>query len=213
MRERPLRSSSLFPLPLSARLARLASVALLACVGGAWLAPRDAGASVAVAASVEELARASSVIARVTTLDRESAWEDGRIVTHTRVRVDAVIAGATPGASRQLRVRTLGGRVGNIGQLVEGEPVLTPSESSIVFLTPRGEDLVVVGRAQGQLVVRRDVHGHEVVHVGAVGQLVERRVRAPLRPVGAGRIVELEGAPVDVVASDAKRAWEVGHAR
>lgn len=182
------------------------------------LLPREAQASVAIAVSLEDLARASSVIARVTALDRESSWEDGRIVTYSRVRVDDVIAGAAPASSRELRIRTLGGRVGDVGQLVEGEPLLVPSESSIVFLAARPSGtglpiaLVVVGRAQGQLIVRRDVHGREIVRVGVVGELVERRIHPPLRPNGR-RIVELDGAAVDVVAVDAKRAWEAGHAR
>ena len=180
--------------------------------------PREAQASVAIAVSLEDLARASSVIARVTAVDRESAWEDGRIVTYSRVRVDDVIAGATPSSARELRIRTLGGSVGEVGQLVEGEPLLVPSESSIVFLTARPSGaglpvaLVVVGRAQGQLIVRRDVHGREIVRIGAVGELVERRIHPPLRPNGR-RIAELDGAALESVSVDAKRAWEAGHAR
>ena len=179
-------------------------------------APREVHASVAIAASLEDLARASSAIARVTALDRESTWEDGRIVTYTRIRVDAVIAGSTPAAARELRVRTLGGTVGNIGQIVEGEAQLAPSESSIVFLKERssttGPTAIIVGRAQGQLLVRRDVHGREVVRVGAVGELVDRRLRPPLLAAGR-RIVELDGGLVETVSVDAKRAWEAGHAR
>jgi hypothetical protein len=198
-------------------IAGIAIVASVASASMAVLAPDDAHASVAIAASLDDLARGSSVIARVTGLERESAWEDGRIVTYSRVRIDGVIAGATPAtAATELRIRTLGGRVGNIGQLVEGEAALAPSETSIVFLAlaPRGNDHIVVGRAQGQLVVRRDVHGREVVRVDsrAVGELVDRRVRPPLRPAGR-RVIELDGATVDSVVADAKRAWEVGHAR
>jgi hypothetical protein len=211
MRERHHRSS-LFPLLL---VACVACVATLAIEPGA-LCPREARASVAIAMSLEELARSSSVVARVTTLDRESAWEDGRIVTYSRVRVDDVVAGETPGKARELRVRTLGGRVGSVGQLVEGEPMLAPNESSIVFLVAHPSaavaSVVVMGRAQGQLVIRRDAHGREIVRVGRVGELVDRRLRPPLRPSGR-RIVELDGAALETVSLDAKKAWEAGHAR
>ena len=188
-------------------------LAALALAGFAsLLSPRDATASVSIAASIEELARGSSVIARVTPLESESLWENGRIVTYSRVRVDSVIAGAMENRDRELRVRTLGGRVGSIGQNVEGEAALAPSEPSVVLLAARGASHVVVGRAQGQLLVRRDAHGEEIVRVGAVGGLVERHVRPPMRPV-TRRVLELDGAPFAAVAADVKRAWEVGHAR
>lgn len=197
--------------------AKAVVLALAACSSAATcavaFAPREAQASVAVCASLDDLARGSSAIARVTALDRESTWEDGRIVTYSRVRVDAVIAGATPAGARELRIRTLGGRVGNIGQSVEGEPALLPAESSIVFVKERatGGAMIVLGRAQGQLLVRRDVHGREVVRVGAVGELVDRRVRPPLVAAGK-RVVDLDGVTVDAVSVEAKQAWEAGHA-
>jgi hypothetical protein len=211
MRERHPRTSILLPAVLSIAVA--ASVIVIA--EGAF-APREAHASVAVAVSLDDLARASGVIARVTALERESRWEDGRIVTYSRARVDDVIAGAMPGGAREVRIRTLGGRVGDIGQTVEGEAMLAPSETSIVFLASRSAaritDLVVVGRAQGQLLVRRDVHGREVVRLGTLGELVARPVRPPLRPNGRP-VTELDGAAVATVVVDVKRAWEVSHAR
>lgn len=186
--------------------------------------PREASASVAIAVSLEDLARASSVIARVTPVDYVSAWENGRIVTTTRLRVDEIVAGA-PGAAgtatdgaRELRVRTLGGRVGDIGQRVEGEASFAMSEPSVVFLVPftgpaaEAASFVVTGRAQGQLLVRRDVQGQEVVRIGAVGELVERRIHPPLRAAGR-RMTELDGSSVQSLSIEAKRAWEVGHAK
>lgn len=184
-------------------------------VSSGSLAPREAQASVAIAMSLDDLARGSSVIARVTPLDHESVWENGRIITYSRVRVDDVVAGSTPSSAREVRVRTLGGRVGNIGQTVEGEAALTASEPSIVFLaaarSERVTDLVVVGRAQGQLLVRRDAHGQEVVRLGGVGEIIARQVRPPLRPAGKP-VIELQGTAVAAVVVDAKRAWEAGHA-
>lgn len=171
----------------------------------------------AIAASLDDLARASSVIAKVTPIEQTSAWEGGRIVTTTRVRVDEIVAGASGAAGGELRIRTLGGRVEKIGQLVEGEAVFVPSQTAFVFLTalpgPLAESAyVVAGRGQGQLLVKRDAHGREVVRVGHVGALVERSIRPPLRASGP-RIAELDGTLASTVATAAKQAFEVGHAK
>jgi len=196
-------------------------VSLFTVGDGTLRGPREADASVSIAISLEDLARASSLVARVTPVERTSAWEDGRILTTTRVRVDEVVAGTTAGGARELRVRTLGGRVDKIGQIVEGEPSFTTNQPSIVFLSalpgpgPVAEaapTFIVAGRAQGQLLVKRDVAGREIVRLGAVGELVERRLRPPLRN-GGQRITELDGALLSSVATTVKRAWETGHAK
>ncbi len=210
MRQRRRQQWSLLPLVLP--------LALLGAAG-TTLTAHEASASVAFAASLEDLARAATVIARVTPVERSSVWESGRIVTRTRVRIDNVVAGPTtaPGAGREIRIRTLGGNVGNIGQLVEGEASFgSDGTSSLLFLAPFGgatsETFAVVGRAQGQLLVRRDGHGREVVRVGDVGKLVERFVPAPLRAAGRP-ITDLDGAPLETLAIDAKRAWEKARAK
>ncbi len=221
MREPRLRAS--FVLPVALLCAGAAS--LLTVEDGALRGSREASASVSIAVSLEDLARASSLVARVTPVERTSTWEDGRIVTTTRVRVDEVIAGAA--GARELRVRTLGGRVDKIGQIVEGEAAFTANEPSIVFLTAVSRPLpatpagtpaepapgfVVAGRAQGQLLVKRDSAGREIVRVGAVGELVERRLHPPLRD-GGQRITTLDGALVSSLAATVKSAWEAGHAK
>ena len=215
MREPRLRTT--FVLPLALLCAGAAS--LFTVDDGVVRGPHEASASVAIAVSLEDLARASTVVARVTPIDRTSAWEEGRIVTTTRVRVDEIVAGSVGNlrGPRELRVRTLGGRVDKIGQIVEGEASFAPSEPSIVFLTALPGPLVepafvVAGRAQGQLLVKRDVHGREIVRVGAVGELVERRVGPPLQN-GGQRMTGLDGTLVSSVGSAVKRAWEVGHAK
>ncbi len=173
--------------------------------------PRDANASVSIALSLEDLARASSVVARVTPLDRTSVWEDARIVTYTRVRVDDVIAGKTAAGAREVRIRSFGGSIGDIGQVVEGEPQLAPNQPCILFLAERNARVVVVGRAQGQFVVQRDTRGLERVRIRSVGALVERRVAPPLRGP-AERVTERDGSPLETFVVDAKRAWEASHA-
>ncbi|MBX3185765.1 MAG: hypothetical protein KF819_02070 [Labilithrix sp.] len=175
------------------------------CLGVA----RDAPASVSVALSLDDLARDATVIAKVTPVARASAWQGSRIVTTTRLRIDGAVAGSPP--AREVEVRTLGGIVGGIGQIAEGEPSFLVGEPSLVFLASRGSWMTVVGRAQGQLLLTKK-GGVDVVRVRNVGALVRRRAAGPLLPPGKP-VTELDGAPADAVARDAARAWEATHAR
>jgi len=181
--------------------------------------PSDAGASTAVALSVRELASTSDAIVRVTQLAKTSAWEDGRIVTTSKVRVDRVVAGAPPAS--ELSIRTLGGVVGEIGQYVEGEADLAPGEQAVLFVTPvravasTTTTMRVVGRAQGRWSIARDARAQEIVRVRGPGRLVERRGEG-----GAGTVrataklaASLDGATLDEATSEAAREWSVSHAR
>ncbi len=181
----------------------------------AVLTPTDAGASTSIALSVKELAASSEAIVRVTQLERASAWEDGRIVTTSRVRVDRVVAGAAPGA--EIAIRTLGGVVGEIGQYVEGEADLVPGEQAVLFVSPvraGTTTMRVIGRAQGRWSIARDTRGAEVIRVRRAGRLVERRsdgagtVRADARLAAT-----LDGSLAEEAANEAAREWSVTHAR
>jgi hypothetical protein len=183
---------------------------LLGLVGPLTLRSHDAWASVSFALPLSDLARASSVIARVTPVEASSRWEGGRIVTTTRARVDAIVAGSAP--SSEVRIRTLGGIVGDIGQVVEGEAALARGAPALVFLRQRpGEPRFdVAGRAQGELTVA-DAGGHEIVRVGRVGELLRRAPRPPLR---SGRLaIELDGLTFADATREAAGAWEESHAR
>ena len=57
-------------------------------------------------------------------------------------------------------VRTLGGRVGELGEIVHGEAELTLNETSLVFLTPDASGVeLVTAMAQGQYPVAMDRAG------------------------------------------------------
>lgn len=182
----------------------LAVLIVLALALGA--APTEA--SVSIALSIDDVARHATLVARVVPLDRTSAWEDDRIVTTTRLRVENVIAGRP--SVGDLRVRTRGGVVGDVGQSVEGEPVFRDGEASVVFLAPRNSAHAVVGRAQGQLLVSREA-GREIVRVPHAGAIVARVVRAPEAPAGEP-IAMLDRRDVLEVSRLAARAWERTHA-
>lgn len=196
-----MRSSKL-PSPWSFALAAI--VSSLVCA--------DAHASTSIALGVDDLARASDAVARVTPIASSSAWENGRIVTTTRARVDAVVAGSAP---TEVSVRTLGGIVDGIGQSVEGEAVLDVGSPAILFLARVQDDagarMRVVGRAQGRWVVARD-GARDVVRVRATGALVARRPDGPVAPSGA-LATSLDGAPLEQAVSAAASAWRSTHAR
>lgn len=204
-------------------MTRLSFALLLLPLTAIAVLPSDAGASTSVALSVRELASTSDAIVRVTQIAKTSAWEDGRIVTTSKVRVDRVVAGTPPGS--ELSIRTLGGVVGELGQYVEGEADLAPGEQAVLFVAPLRASasattatMRVVGRAQGRWSITRDARAtdaREVVRVRSPGKLVERRGES-----GAGTVrataklaASLDGASFDDAASEAAREWSVSHAR
>jgi hypothetical protein len=129
------------------RLRALLFAAVLVCV-----APR-ADASVSFTVPMDALVEESSAACVVLPLDSKSVWENGRIATYTRAHVDRVLAGSAPS---EVWVKTLGGSVGDIGQIVDGEAVLRPGTQSLLFLTTYEGSLVVTARGQGQFALVRD---------------------------------------------------------
>jgi hypothetical protein len=128
-------------------------------LGAAW--PRSA-AGAATAARLGDLVLRSRAVAVATSLGGEGRWEtrDGsrRIVTTSRVRIDELLCGDATGS--EVWVRTLGGRVGNIGQVVHGEALLLRDEPCVVFLHDHAEGVhSVTGLAQGHYPLRADAGG------------------------------------------------------
>ena len=125
---------------------------------------RPALASLARALPVAELVGRSRHVLVGEPLDAYSVWEQlgprKHIVTYTRVRAVELLAGADP-AQDELLVRTLGGRVGELGELVHGEAMLTLGERSVLFVMPTRDALGVTAMAQGHYPLRRDNAGAE----------------------------------------------------
>jgi len=113
---------------------------------------RPASATVARSLTLSALVHSSRSIVVVTALAAESRYEElgrrRRIVTDTRVRVEEQLAKET--VERELMVRTLGGSVGRLGELVHGQARLSLGKSCVAFLL-RGPDGLhyVNGMAQG----------------------------------------------------------------
>jgi len=122
-----------------------------------------ADASVARALTLGELVRTSTSVVLVTAVAKRSSWQTiagtRRIVTETRLRVEELVSGADPSSS-EIVVRTLGGAVGTVGQIVEGEAELTIGEQSLTFVSQNHPDFYwVTAMGQGHYPVTADSRG------------------------------------------------------
>lgn len=162
---------------------------------------RRAAAGIARAVTLAELVRGSERAVVATTLSADGRFEHvggrRRIVTYSRLRVDEVAGGPSDGG--EVWVRTLGGRVGDIGQVVHGEAVLLVNEPCLVFLSPSAEGaLTVTAMGQGHYPIRPDSRG-------------ERRTAPSPRLaelVGQGAVAELAGRRVAEATGIVRKAWD-----
>jgi hypothetical protein len=184
---------------------------------------RPAEASVSVTALFQQLVVRSTVVAVATPGEQRSVWEDGRILTYTRVHIDSAVAGDLAEGS-EAWVRTLGGIVGDVGQLVEGEAVFSIGRPSLVFLEPAGAAAFAVsGRAQGQfgLVADASTSATLLRRSASVGHLVAAPSPASAAVFGADGLPVPEAAAASVLdgrpVDDAKRiiaaTFRKAHAR
>lgn len=195
------------------KLTRAVTVFLAALCIAAVTLIGNAQASVSIAITWDGLIRQSTASAVMTPIEANCVWEGGRIYTYTRVRVDRTVAGDLPTGS-EAWVRTMGGVVGKIGQIVEGEAVLTPGESSLLFVRAGPlETFEVTARGQGQFpIVPRDAKSPpRVVRSHAVGALVPPQLTASSARSRLAADV-LHGHTVDEVAVAIAADWEPMHA-
>jgi hypothetical protein len=190
------------------RALALGSLVILAAATGAGIgSEREAHASVSISVLFDELVRDSSAAAIVTPTEQQAVWENGRIMTYTHVHIDRSVAGAV---SDGPWVRTMGGVVGKIGQLVEGEAVLTVGRPGLLFLQPVTEIgagvYEVTARAQGQFPIVLDEQGTErFVRASGVGALV---------PTPRDRVVQISrNRAVSGLSAGAPLATDVLHKR
>jgi hypothetical protein len=173
----------------------------------------DARASVSIAVTWGGLLRESTAVAVATPVESHSAWEGGRIYTYTRVHVDRAVAGDLP-AGNDAWVRTMGGIVGKIGQIVEGEAILAPGQASLLFVRagPAGT-FEVTARGQGQFPI---VHGDantlpRVVRSHAVGALMAPQLLVSSASARLAANV-MHDRSVDDVAREVAADWSPMHA-
>lgn len=109
-------------------------------------------ATTARAVSLQDLVRRSTCIARTTPLESFARSEEvggtRHIVTYTRVALDDLIDGTA--SASELWVRTLGGRLADVGEIVHGEAELTMRQPNVVFLQRDADGIEqVTAMAQG----------------------------------------------------------------
>ena len=124
--------------------------------------PRVSHATTARAVSLADLVARSTRVLQATPLEGNSRFEEvggtRHIVTYTRLRMDELISGSPN--EPELLVRTLGGRVDKLGEIVHGEAQLIPNQACVVFLrtNPDGID-EVTEMAQGHYPLLTDARG------------------------------------------------------
>jgi hypothetical protein len=189
---------------------RLAAV----CAVLAALFAADARASVSIAVTWDGLLRESTAAVLVTAFEGRAVWEGNRIYTYTRVHVDRGVAGELT-TGDEAWVRTMGGVVGKVGQIVDGEPVLARGQTSLLFLHPIAARPAgafdVTARGQGQFAVVADEKTPpHLVRSTSAGALVAPRVPGPAAtPRLAADVVH--GRAIDDVARDVTAAWSGTH--
>lgn len=134
-------------------------------VAAALAFPRLAEGSVARAVTLSELVYRSRHVLVGTSVDAFCTWERigsrSRIVTYSSVRVERPLDGRPP-ANREIVIRTLGGSIGDRGQIVHGEAVVALGERAAVFLHEIAPDVfAVTAMAQGHYPVEVGVGGVE----------------------------------------------------
>jgi hypothetical protein len=132
-----------------APLSRFRSTALLA------LLATSAFATVIVHETLDDLARRVPVIARGRVMRSFSAWDDGKrsIYTWTELSVTDPIKGK-PGAV--VLIKSYGGEVDGIGQMVAGAATFKEGEDCVVFLEPAPNErgsYMVSGLSAGKILM------------------------------------------------------------
>jgi hypothetical protein len=190
------------------------------------LIPTDARASVSIAVTFEALVKDADAVAVIVPQESQSVWEDNRIYTYTHVKVDQAVAGELK-TGGDAYIRTMGGVVNHIGQLVDGEAVFQTGKPSLLFVHKwKGATTYEVSaRAQGQFPILVDDASklRMVRKSGSVGALLAPKPRAneqtPEALAAAGppppppRLASdvMHDRSVDDVAKDIATAWKTVH--
>ena len=120
--------------------------------------------------TVDELTKQADVVAvgRVTAL--KSEWDEGktRIITRVTLTVDEYLKEGTE-RSKTVNIVTLGGEIGDVGEMYTHVPTFRQSENVVVFLRKdnRG-DYRVAGGTQGKYSIERDPESGKMTVAGSV---------------------------------------------
>ncbi len=110
------------------------------------------------ALKIDELAKQAEVVAVGRVTDLKSEWADGQsqIITRVTLAVDEYLKGGRDAAS-VVTIVTLGGEIGEVGELYTHVPSFRPNENVVVFLEKTDvAEFVVTGGTQGKYNIERD---------------------------------------------------------
>ncbi len=184
------------------------------------LGATPAQASVCIALTFDSLVHDSTSASFATPVERKSVWEDGRIVTYTRVHIDQKIAGDLQ-AGDETWVASLGGVVGTVGQIVDGEPQLHVGVPYLLFLRPdrsaTSGTRIVTGRAQGEVHLKavtnaKGVSVLQTVRNPGAGELLAPKATASTKVIPRLATDIVADRPAADVAKDVAAAWSKQHA-
>ena len=125
------------------------------------LSPQRALGSSLASMTIEQMARASSLIVRAQCVENSATMDSGEIWTFTKFRVLETWRGS---AGSEITVRLLGGTFGNLTSTVSGVPRFRPGEDVVLFLQrmPDG-NYSVVSWMQGTFRIRSNTRGTEAI--------------------------------------------------
>jgi len=95
--------------------------------------PTSALATSVRARTSQQLAQDSDLVIVGRVLERTGSWQGTRIVTTHRIKIDSIWTGNYP--DTELEFVSLGGSVGDIGQIVSGSSQLPAGTQAVMFLT------------------------------------------------------------------------------
>lgn len=109
---------------------------------------------------LDDLIRNADLVVRVKVLSSESFrhGEEGHIYTRHSLTVTEYLKGE---GKERLTVVTMGGEVGDVGQLIPGEARLVPGEEAVLCLAAARSDYVVFNMGQGMFSMSLD--GDDIV--------------------------------------------------
>ena len=134
-------------------------------------------------ASLEELTSESELIIYARVAVSECRWEDEArrtINTIAQLEVLEVIKGQIPD---QVKIRQLGGQIGDWGMVVSGTPYLRSGDEAIFFLLPRDEYFEIHSMALGLFRIYQDETGRpKVVNDLSDIQLIDPQTNLEVNP-------------------------------